>query len=233
MQNLLNKAIAYELYRIGAIQDKSKSPEGKGFKLKLHEKTPKATLSPFYINLRTSDNPKPGPLTQKIVEAIGLSMFLFACRLNLSYDLIVPIPMAGNPLAKGFAKAAKLTQDKDLFVLKLEKKETSQGREIVFPNKTFRKTKLDGKVPLIIDDLITKSDSKEETIKALENRGLKPRDILVLIDREQGGAQQLNNQGYQLHSVFKFSELLGSYLWQKLMPTAIYQEIKEYLRKNS
>jgi len=40
-------------------------------KLKLHEKNPDAPLSPFYINLRDRNNPKPGPLDQDDYDLIA------------------------------------------------------------------------------------------------------------------------------------------------------------------
>ena len=73
------RQLAQALLEVGAIltaesdhplvitRDGSDGPE-RGFRLKLHEKTPLAPLSPIYLNLRTPDNPKPGPLTLEIVE---------------------------------------------------------------------------------------------------------------------------------------------------------------------
>jgi orotate phosphoribosyltransferase len=52
----------------------------------------------------------------------------------------------------------------------------------------------------LIDDLITKGQSKLEAITLLEAVGLKVKDILVLVDREQSGAEGLDAHGYTVHS---------------------------------
>jgi len=232
--SFLKKCIARELFKIGAIQDKSQSPGGKGFKLKLHEKSPGAPLSPFYLNFRTPDNPKPGPLTPDIIEAVGQELFLLACEKELRYDFVVGVPRAGDPIAEAFARTFFLTQGKPIPVLTLDKEETARGRRVVISNESseiIRQT-LVGDVPLLIDDLITQSHSKEEATSALEYQGLKPYDVLVLVDREQGGTEQLYKKGYRLHADFKFSGLLDFYLAERLMDKATYNEINAYLADN-
>ena len=48
-----------------------------------------------------------------------------------------------------------------------------------------------GETTLLVDDLITRGDSKLEATVPLEAAGLEVRDILVLIDREQGGLEEV------------------------------------------
>ena len=48
-----------------------------------------------------------------------------------------------------------------------------------------------------------------ETLAPLTSAGLTVRDILVLIDREQGGAEELAERGYALHAVLTLSALLN------------------------
>lgn len=56
--------LALKLFDIGAVQFGE-------FKLKLHEKNPDAPLSPIFFNFRTPDNPKPGPLTDEVLDLVG------------------------------------------------------------------------------------------------------------------------------------------------------------------
>jgi orotate phosphoribosyltransferase len=56
--------------------------------------------------------------------------------------------------------------------------------------------------------LITRGHSKLEAIEALEGFGLVVRDILVLIDREQGGAKDLAERGYHLHAALNLTGIL-------------------------
>ena len=61
---------------------------------------------------------------------------------------------------------------------------------------------------LLVDDLITRGGSKLEAIESLEAANLVVKDVLVLIDREQGGARDLAERGYCLHAVLRLTDLL-------------------------
>lgn len=57
-------------------------------------------------------------------------------------------------------------------------------------------------------------------------------DILVLVDREQGGAEILRGHNYNLHAIFKIKNLLGLYLEKGKISREKYDETVAYLRKN-
>jgi len=61
---------------------------------------------------------------------------------------------------------------------------------------------------VVLDDLITTGGSKLAAIEPLKAAGLEVRDVVVLIDREQGGGAELAEAGYHLHSVLRLSEML-------------------------
>lgn len=61
---------------------------------------------------------------------------------------------------------------------------------------------------VVLDDLITTGGSKLAAIEPLKAAGLEVRDVVVLIDREQGGRQELEMAGYRLHAVWRLSEML-------------------------
>jgi uridine monophosphate synthetase len=65
-----------------------------------------------------------------------------------------------------------------------------------------------GERAIVLDDLITTGGSKLQAIEPLEAAGLQVRDVVVLIDREQGGRQDLAAAGYRLHAVLGLGELL-------------------------
>lgn len=65
-----------------------------------------------------------------------------------------------------------------------------------------------GERAVVLDDLITTGGSKLAAIGPLEAAGLVVRDVVVLIDREQGGGKDLAEAGYQLHAVLRLSEML-------------------------
>jgi uridine monophosphate synthetase len=61
---------------------------------------------------------------------------------------------------------------------------------------------------VVLDDLITTGGSKLEAIAPLEAAGLHVKDVVVLIDREQGGREELAQAGYRLHAVLHLGEML-------------------------
>ena len=61
---------------------------------------------------------------------------------------------------------------------------------------------------VVLDDLITTGGSKLAAIQPLKEAGLEVRDVVVLIDREQGGGAELAEAGYRLHAVLRLSEML-------------------------
>ncbi len=175
----------------------------RGFKLKLHEKNSDDPLSSFYLNLRTVDNPKPGPLTPKIVDLAACCMFELCLERTLMFDAVVGVPRAGDPFAQAFARFARTT------CLTMDKWEHKEKRCIA---------SLKGYVPasvkkvLVIDDLITKADSKREAIEILRDAGMYVTDVMVLVDREQGGSERLAKIGCTLHSVLTITEMLDLYV---------------------
>jgi uridine monophosphate synthetase len=65
-----------------------------------------------------------------------------------------------------------------------------------------------GERAIVLDDLITTGGSKLAAIEPLEMAGLEVKDVVVLIDREQGGRDELEAAGYRLHAVLRLSDML-------------------------
>ncbi len=56
--------------------------------------------------------------------------------------------------------------------------------------------------------MITSGQSLLETIEEVEREGLKVTDIVVVLDREQGGIQKLKDKGYSVHTLFTINEVI-------------------------
>jgi orotate phosphoribosyltransferase len=67
-----------------------------------------------------------------------------------------------------------------------------------------------GERVVVLDDLITTGASKLEAIAPLQAAGLQVEDIVVLIDRQGGGAADLARAGYRLHAVLTLTELIAA-----------------------
>lgn len=183
------------------------------FKLKLHDKDPTAPLSPIYIDLRAIvRNPRGCALVATALNSI---------LVELSCDLIADIPLAISPIMGDLMSTSNLS----MITPRLQKK--SHGIEASILG-NFEP----GQTVVLVDDLITKATSAIEIIRLFKKWGLHVKDVLVLIDREQGGAQQLAKEGCKLHSVFQLRDLLGYYLAKKWITQVKYNEVITYIDAN-
>jgi uridine monophosphate synthetase len=65
-----------------------------------------------------------------------------------------------------------------------------------------------GETVVVIDDLATTGGSKFEAIEKLTAAGLKVKDVVVLVDRQSGAKESLEQAGYALHAVLTIGEML-------------------------
>ncbi len=207
--------LARTLFEIGAVKFGA-------FKLKSHEKDPTAPLSPIYLDLRTPEN-KGGPLTQPILNMIGNEFKRLVERSRIPYAKVSGIPHAGEPLAGAFLDAI---QDPLIGAIMMEKIEGPDGRRI---GKVLNGADRTNDRVLLFDDLITKADSKLEAVASLEKSGFTVRDVVVVVDREQGGNRQLDAHGILLHAVFRLSELMELYVAHGMIPAEKRDEVTTYL----
>lgn len=181
--------LALSLFDAGAIQFDFK----KGWRLKLHEENPNAPLSPFYIDLRRLQSDlaaKREAVTALIEQAEGLK-----------YDCLAGVPLAAVALVSTMADRTAKPQ----ITPRMDKKTHGEIRKV---DGVYQK----GEIALLVDDLVTRADSKLEAIEALKENGLVVKDVVVVFDREQGGAEQLAEKGYTLHAALKIKPTLEFYV---------------------
>jgi len=65
-----------------------------------------------------------------------------------------------------------------------------------------------GETVVVIDDLATTGGSKFEAIEKLTSAGLIVKDIVVLIDRQSGAKESLEQAGYSMHAVLTITQML-------------------------
>ena len=87
-----------------------------------------------------------------------------------------------------------------------------------------------GERVVVIDDIITDGASKFEAIEPLEEAGLVVRDLVILIDREQGGRELLAARGYTLHSVLTISQCFDEAEAAGFADHALVEQSREFLR---
>ena len=183
------------------------------FKLKLHDKDPTAPLSPIYIDLRgIVRNPRKCSLVTTALHSI---------LAELTCDLIADIPQSISPAVANLMNMSGLP----MITPRLEEKDRGTKSVILGDFKP-------GQIVVIVDDLTTKATSAIEIIRLFKEWGLQIKDILMLIDRGQGGAQQLAKEGCELHSVFQLPNLLEYYLKNGNINDTIYHYLVDYLKNN-
>jgi len=84
---------------------------------------------------------------------------------------------------------------------------------------------------LFFDDVVSSADSKLEGIKPLEEQGGKVETVLVVVDREQGGREKLEELGYEFHALATISEITEDLLHAKHITEENARQILDYIKK--
>jgi uridine monophosphate synthetase len=84
---------------------------------------------------------------------------------------------------------------------------------------------------LFFDDVLSEGLSKLEGIKPLERLGAKVENIMVVVDREQGGRENLENAGYRVHALASISELVNSLFQRKHVSKEQAEAVLNYIKK--
>jgi uridine monophosphate synthetase len=152
--------------------------------------------SPIYIDLRlVASHPT-------VLRQVAWAYAELVRRVVDEADLregthLAAIPYAALPIGTAVA----LEMDLSLIYPRKEVKEHGTARAI---EGQFRV----GDRAVVLDDLITTGGSKLAAIEPLEAAGLEVEHVVVLIDREQGGQEELAAAGYQLHAVLGLRQML-------------------------
>lgn len=148
-------------------------------------------MSPVYVDFRVLvSNPK---LLTLVGKALAAKME------GLTFDRLAALPYAGLPIGV----AASIEANVPMIYSRKEAKSYGTG-------KLIEGVYNEGERALIIDDVTTDGGAKLEAIKPLEEAGLEVKDVLIILDREQGGKKILADAGYTLHSVTTISEAMDA-----------------------
>lgn len=146
-------------------------------------------ITPINIDLRLLIS---SPTTLK-ATAVAYSRILQ----TLEFDLLGAIPYGGLPIGTAIA--------------------LEMNRPLIFPRKEAAISRTArsvegvwqvGQKVVVIDDTITTGHSALGGVAMLKSVGLQVRDIVTLLDKEQGADDTIESRGYQLHSILRLDELL-------------------------
>ncbi|XP_046751243.1 uridine 5'-monophosphate synthase-like [Diprion similis] len=85
---------------------------------------------------------------------------------------------------------------------------------------------------VIIEDVVTTGSSVLETAKDLTDEGLKVEEAIVILDRQQGGSQNLKAKGIQMKSLYTLNSLMQHLLNAGKVTPANVEDVKNYLEQN-
>jgi uridine monophosphate synthetase len=146
--------------------------------------------SPIYIDLRLlASHPA---LLARAADAYAEALA------GLTYDRLAGIPYAALPIGAAVA----LRTGRPMIYPRKEVKQHGTGQTI---EGVYRA----GEQVAVLDDLITTGASKFEAIAPLTDAGLIVNDVVVLIDRQSGGAADLAEHGLRLHAVLTLTDMLN------------------------
>jgi orotate phosphoribosyltransferase len=84
---------------------------------------------------------------------------------------------------------------------------------------------------LFFDDVISEGLSKVEGIKPLQELGATVKHILVVVNREQGGKENLEKLGYRVHALAKISDIVASLSKDKHISKEQADKVLDYIKQ--
>ena len=170
--------------------------------------------SPIYIDLRRIIS------FPKLLEQIAAA-YLPVLR-PLSFDRLAGLPYAAIPIATAICLAGNYP--------------------MIYPRKEIKtygtKAEIEcefhaGEITLVIDDLATTGGSKFEAIEKLTGAGLIVKDVVVLVDRQSGAKEALEQAGYSMYSVFTIAQLLDHWEEAGKVSKDKIEATREFLKRSN
>jgi len=148
--------------------------------------------SPIYIDLRQIiSHPK---LLADVAQAY------LPIVSSLQFSRIAGLPYAAIPIATAISLAGNYP------MIYPRKEAKSYGTKAEIEGEYHA-----GETVVVIDDLATTGGSKFEAIEKLTDAGLVVKDVVVLVDRQSGAKESLEQAGYSMHAVLTIGQFLDSW----------------------
>lgn len=191
--------------------------------------------SPFYIQLRPTCS---YDHARFLLKQIGTSLWRIIQEEASEVNKLLGVAFSGIPIAiattmvSGIPSCYTRKIVGDEHTQNLEKKIAQYGEHALVEGELRN-----GDVIAVIDDVVTRFDSKLVAISKLQHeirrrhlQRIECNDVVVLIDREQGAGERARKCGVVLHSLIPFKSKGIEWLKEYMTPQE-YEVIKDYLDK--
>ncbi|WP_185869151.1 orotidine-5'-phosphate decarboxylase [Blattabacterium cuenoti] len=169
--------------------------------------------SPIYIDFR--------PIASRPDLLIKLSDLLLHEVSSNNFELICGVPYAALPIATTLSLISNIP-----LIIK-RKEDKGYGTKKMIEG-IYKK----GQNCLIIEDVITSGESLIKTVIDLEKEGLVIKYIMSILDREQGGTENIKKRGYNIRTLFRIGEILKMLEKKHFLKKKEINMIQFFKRKN-
>jgi orotate phosphoribosyltransferase len=160
--------------------------------------------SDLYIDARQTTHDPAGAI---LVGRVGWELVKRVARdLRVQVDSIGGLTMGADPIAVSigiFAHLENPSSELQTFVVRKEAK--AHGRLKLIEGNFAR-----GHSVVIVDDVITTGGSTLQAVDAIEAAGGKIAFVIVLVDREEGGRENIEKRGHKVVPIFTCADLIGT-----------------------
>ena len=178
--------------------------------------------SPVYVNLRLLiSNPRALSRAARVMHEEIQTLMGMRNPQVMPFERVCGIPFGGLHLATAYSLRSRVPM-----VYVHPAKERNGNR--VFVEGRFEQ----GESVLLIDDLVTSGGGIVETAEFLRvNAGLNVRNVLVLLDRQEGAPELLRERGYTLTSILGLETMLTYLMASGLIEEQQYKNSTDYIQR--
>ncbi|XP_050346327.1 uridine 5'-monophosphate synthase [Nymphalis io] len=153
-----------------------------------------------------------------VMDLISVLLYEFALK-DKKCDHVCGVPYTALPIATLISVKTKTP------MLMRRKEAKSYGTKKVIEGHYKQ-----GDSCLIIEDVVTSGSSVLETVTDLRKEGLKAEEVIVILDREQGGKQNLAVNNVQMKSLFTMTELIDILVKKNKITEERGKDVINYLK---
>ncbi len=159
--------------------------------------------SSYYIDCRlTTLNPAGAACVGELLFAL---LRAEAARRQVRIDAVGGLTMGADPVALAIGLASfRQDPENHLQVFTVRKEAKGHGK-----TKQIEGNFKEGNRVVVVDDVITKGDSTLRAVEAIRAAGGIVEFAVVLVDRQEGGRQNIESQGLTVLPLFTKADLIG------------------------